>query len=304
MGDDKNQLIEQIEEQEEIGILNKKCFIITPIGSDASETRRAADGLTAAVLKPILKKYGYDVLVAHEITTSGSITNQVIELILSSELVVANLTELNPNVMYELAVRHCTALPVITVAQQGTVLPFDISDERTVFYRNDMHGVIDLQKRLDDAVKAAAGVEGDSTDNPVYRAAKGKVIKEALVAEGGEATSYILDRMNAMESHLAALSNSSINFDYSELKEFQEITLTAIGTSEADLKVFVAVLSDTLSLRHSSHHVKKMRDKEFILKLTLSLEALPSTVDGKRLSRIADQMASKYNCKVTSFRLS
>src|SRR5688572_1260591 len=90
----------------------KRCFVITPIGD------------------------------------SASITSQVIEHLLTDELVVANLTELNPNVMYELAVRHAARLPVVTLAHQGTKLPFDIADERTIYFTNDMQGVEELKPAL------------------------------------------------------------------------------------------------------------------------------------------------------------
>ena len=79
------------------GSERKVCFVISPIGDDSTPTRRAIEGLMDAVIEPTLRDLGFEVEVSHRISRTGSITNQVLELILSADLVVANLSELNPN---------------------------------------------------------------------------------------------------------------------------------------------------------------------------------------------------------------
>ena len=71
---------------------NKKCFIVTPIGKDGTEVRRAADGLIDSVIEPVCKSLNMEMFVAHRIDTPGSITGQVIEHLLNDDLVIANLT--------------------------------------------------------------------------------------------------------------------------------------------------------------------------------------------------------------------
>lgn len=199
--------------------------MITPIGSPDSPTRRAGQGLLDSAIKPVLGDQGYEVFVAHEISSPGSITKQVIQHLLEDELVVANLTGLNPNVMYELAVRHAKRLPVVCLAEDGTDLPFDISDERTIFYRNDMAGVEALRPDLVAAVQAA-GKEKHS-DNPIYRAAKSLIIRESTDIE--EMDRYILDRLDSIESTLSSLSRPDIHSFHKNKSPFDTIFLKLHG---------------------------------------------------------------------------
>lgn len=114
----------------------KRCFIITPIGNDNDSIRRHIDGIIDAAIKPALEP-DYEVVAAHKITETGTITKQIIKEIYQDELAIANLTGNNPNVMYELAVRYCLGKPVLTIAEKGTSLPFDVMPEWTIFYIND-----------------------------------------------------------------------------------------------------------------------------------------------------------------------
>lgn len=178
----------------------KRCFVVTPIGEVNSVTRRATDGLIAAVIRPVLSTLGFEIVVAHEIASPGSITRQVIEHVVQDELVVANLTGLNPNVMYELAVRHCVGLPVVVVAEAGTKLPFDISAERTVFFRDDMHGVIDLREQMQAAIEAA--LSDDRIDNPVSRYVDAISMRQA--ADGDDFKVMVVEKLEKLEQAVSS----------------------------------------------------------------------------------------------------
>jgi nucleoside 2-deoxyribosyltransferase len=191
---------------EQDGASPKTCFVITPIGDEGSPTRRAIEGVIDVVLQPLLRQHGFRVDVAHRLAKAGSITNQVIELLLHADLVIANLTDLNPNVMYELAVRHAARKPVITIAERGTKLPFDVADERTLFFTNDIGGVQELRSALSAMIPEA--VNDERVDNPVYRAVEGEVMRQVAP---GEFNVLLLDRLDRIEARLAHSERSNFS---------------------------------------------------------------------------------------------
>lgn len=191
---------------------SKLCFVITPIGGDATETRRFADGILEGVIKPILEPQNFKVIAAHQLTESGSINKQVIEHVLYADIVIANLTGLNPNVMYELAIRHTAFLPVVTIAERGTSLPFDVIDERTIFYTNDIRGSLELKETLSRFIDSTLNLV--EIDNPVKRVSKDKIFKESHKSTTSE--EYLAEKFETLERGLSQLSSSIRNLNLSQ----------------------------------------------------------------------------------------
>ena len=218
---DKQNKNEKESEDKNKNITQKKCFIITPIGDNNSPIRRKTDGLISSVIEPVCSSLDYEVIVAYKIDSSGSITSQVIKHILEDEMVVANLTGLNPNVMYELAVRHATKKPVICLTENIKELPFDISTERTIGYCDDMLGVEILKEELKRKIKVA---EGKECDNPIYRVLTEstilKEIKESNAPEG-KTFQYIIERLDKIDNKINISSSTDTGYiNSSRLSEF------------------------------------------------------------------------------------
>lgn len=108
------------------------CFVIAPIGDPDSETRKRSDQVLKHVITPAITPLGYRPVRADQISEPGMITSQVIQHIVDDPLVIADLTERNPNVFYELAIRHAIRKPLVQIIRKGDAIPFDVAGTRTI----------------------------------------------------------------------------------------------------------------------------------------------------------------------------
>lgn len=201
--------------------IKKRCFIITPIGDETDPIRRHIDGIIDAAIVPALG-FKYEISVSHKISEPGSITKQIISEIAQDDLVIANLTNKNPNVMYELAFRHTLGLPVIMIAEKGTSLPADIIMQITIFYCNDAKGVLELKEELK---KAEEEICFDKKSGPIYEIL-GELNHDTTILQQAQKDSdsniepleYILKRLNRIEDAIT-ISNHRLHYQLMESRE-------------------------------------------------------------------------------------
>ncbi|HRE41727.1 MAG TPA: hypothetical protein PLG90_10365 [Ignavibacteria bacterium] len=127
----------------------KKFFVIAPIKEYDSIERRRLDDLIKYVFKPVVGKMEYEVISAHEVKGAGNINSDTIRHLNNSNIVLADLTNSNPNVMYELGICHTQGIPVIHIALQNSQIPFDMSQDRIIFYEDSIKGGQDLRENLE-----------------------------------------------------------------------------------------------------------------------------------------------------------
>jgi branched-chain amino acid transport system substrate-binding protein len=113
---------------------SKKLFIIAPIGSEESDTRKRSDKVKKHIIDPIANEYNYDTFRSDKIYQPGLIPDQIIRHLEEDDLVIADLTDQNPNVFYELAIRQICGSPVILLCLEEQKTPFDVSAQRIIFY--------------------------------------------------------------------------------------------------------------------------------------------------------------------------
>lgn len=155
----------------------KKVFIACPIGSDDSPERTRSDRLLKHVIYPVIK----DLLgVAPEEATvrsdkmgePGRITTQILRELAEADVVIADLTDTNANVMYEVGIRQALLKPFVLMAQKGQKLPFDLSDLRVVPYQLDLDLVEVAQAELKSHLEKAFNGAVPSFDQLLFAPAR------------------------------------------------------------------------------------------------------------------------------------
>jgi hypothetical protein len=135
---------------------DETCFVICPIDDEGTPTRKRSDQVLKHIIAPACQDSGLEPVRSDKIGETRLITNQIVEHIVNDKLVVADLTDWNPNVFYELALRHAMQKPYVQLMAQGETLPFDVTNVNTIFYDlSDPDALADCKAKFATHVSAA-----------------------------------------------------------------------------------------------------------------------------------------------------
>ena len=177
-------------------------------------------------LKECLGNEGFEVDRADQQLSQGNILSGIISAINEADLIVADLTGLNANVMYELGVAHALDTPVVIVTQDLEIYPFDLKNYRAMPYSplvgSNRFGkfIEEFESRIseiDRGLKFGSPVSDflDDHDRPVvecFKDSRGRGGEDAVVPEqevGGTTLSReSTDRTQVVDPDLGVLDHA------------------------------------------------------------------------------------------------
>jgi MAP3K TRAFs-binding domain len=156
-------------------MLKPLCFVLMPFGDKKDENGELVhfDAVYNEIIAPAVKDANLEPIRADEEQVGGLIHKSMFERLLFCDFAVADLTLANPNVFYELGVRHAvrpfSTIPIFA-SGGGVRLPFDVSPLRSLPYQLSNDGYpMAIQTDREALTKKLLDAKQSKTDSPVFQ---------------------------------------------------------------------------------------------------------------------------------------
>ena len=272
------------------------CFIIEPVGDDQSKVRNDANMLFEFIVRPPLQNAGYTVTRPLDLKQPGIITTEIFKRIIESDLAVANLTGHNPNVFYEVAIRHVARKPIIHVITKGEPIPFDIHQMRAIVV--DMADFESMKCARDD-IRQQIDTLADANEemrSPVSLYLDLQLLRQSAAGEN----QVIADLVRAMATRIEAMANLEFDEKLAVMASYKRRALSG------ELYDFVEMIRNDL---RAATHLKDLVERSMretlvrdyiliIVESALNDIRLMDNSDKRQAIKEIIQIALQYNLEV------
>lgn len=198
----------QKNKEKEVNVLLEeadKCFVIMPISDQGEYPKGHFSKVYEQIFKPAILEAGYEPYRVDEDKISNPIINKIFDAVQNCPMALCDLSNRNPNVLYELGLRQAYDKPVVLVQDEKTPRIFDVSGINTIQYSSERlyENVIEAWEKITDAIISTK--EGKANSLVKIVQAESAVLKEGEVSKE--------DRMEVM-----------LNSLMSEMKEIRNLT--------------------------------------------------------------------------------
>jgi len=166
---------------------SKTCFVICPYDS-ASGKVDYGERFIQRIVRPVIddRRLKYQIKYGHKRNYDPNIPLDIDKSLVDSDLVIADLTEANPNVMYELGKRHAVGGHCVQfTAGKPEELPFDVRSQRTIPYDlENLDLVHDAQRALANEIMTAGISQPSTLDVSATKVARS--MRHTVICEYGQ----------------------------------------------------------------------------------------------------------------------
>ena len=215
----------------------KKCFVVSPIGDEGSEVRKRADQVFKYIIAPVCNETGFEPIRVDKLNQPDSITQTIIDYLMNSELVVADITGHNPNAFYEMGYRASTGKPIIHLKGKNERIPFDIAGIRAFDYDlSDLDSVEEVKSRLIKTIGALSfDVQSDQSNE-----------ESTGIKETNSEVSQLISVLYDIQDEISQLKNEIHNKDTETIQAIIKASTPVAPIEDSNTAIMKAVLPELL----------------------------------------------------------
>lgn len=194
-----------------------KCFVMMPISDQGNYERGHFDKVYEQIFKPAIEAAGYEPYRVDENKISSSIIEKIFKAIIECDMALCDLSNRNPNVLYELGIRQAYNKPVVLVQDDETEKIFDIAGISTVYYKSNRlyENVISAKEKIEAAINSTR--EGKEMSLIQYI----NVASAEYTPEDNENNVNIM--LKSILNQLSELKEGENLFDYAKRNYFRSV---------------------------------------------------------------------------------
>lgn len=215
----------------------RKCFVISPIGDDGSEARKRADQVFKYIIAPVCGEMEFEPIRVDKLNQSDVITQTIIDYLVKSELVIADITGHNPNAFYEMGFRASTGKPIIHLRGKNERIPFDIAGIRAFDYDlSDLDSVEEVKTRL---IKTIGALSFDIQSNQGNEECVG-------IREINNDVSQLVSVLYEIQDEISRLKNEIHSKDTEIIEAIIKASTPTVPVEDPNTAIMKAILPELL----------------------------------------------------------
>lgn len=215
----------------------RKCFVISPIGDDGSEARKRADQVYKYIIAPVCNEMEFEPIRVDKLNQSDVITQTIIDYLVKSDLVIADITGNNPNAFYEMGFRASTGKPIIHLRGKNERIPFDIAGIRAFDYDlSDLDSVEEVKTRLIKTIGALSfDIQSDQSNEEC-----------AGIREINSDVSQLVSVLYEIQDEISQLKNEIHNKDTETIQAIIKASTPIVPAEDPNTALMKAILPELL----------------------------------------------------------